>query len=113
VARHPETWTLWFESPAGMLQQEWPMLPGSSNPADGWVRASSVPLPVRAGERVTALAATSQRIRLRDREADRRRGDRRHAERRGAARPSQDRRQGERRDTDRRQKHPGSAHTAG
>ena len=110
VARHPEMWTLWFESPVGTVQEEWSMLPGSTNPTEGWVRASSVPLPRTAGGLAPTLGAASQRIRVKERDADRRRGDRRHAERRSVARSSQDRRQGERRQSDRRQPHPGSAH---
>ena len=110
VARHPETWTLWFDSPAGTVQQEWPMLPGSTNPTDGWVRASSVPLPPTASG-IPALASAPPRIRLKDRAGDRRRGERRLAERRHAARSSRDRRQGERRQTDRRLPQPGGTRT--
>jgi hypothetical protein len=111
VARDPETWTLWFQSSIGIVTEQWPMLPGSTNPADGWVRASSAPATVPAVGRVPAVAAASQRIRLKDRGGDRRRGDRRLAERRRTVRSSQDRRQGERRQADRRQPHPGSTHT--
>jgi hypothetical protein len=106
VARHPETWTLWFESPAGSVQEEWAMLPGSTNPSDGWVHASSVPLSVPASIFVPALSAASHKIRPKDRGGDRRRGDRRRAESRHAARTSEERRQGERRRTDRRLAHP-------
>jgi hypothetical protein len=103
VARRPETWTLWFESPAGTVQEEWPMLPGSMNPMEGWVHASSVPLPALGRGLGAALAATSRRTRLKDRGGDRRHGDRRRADRRHTARLSEDRRQGERRQNDRRQ----------
>jgi hypothetical protein len=112
VARHPETWSLWFESPAGSVREEWPMLPGSTNPSEGWVRASSRPLPDAASGGVHVLAAASRRIRLRDREGDRRHGERRDRDRRLMPRFSQDRRQGERRQTDRRQAHPGGSHSS-
>ena len=109
AARHPETWTLWFEWSDGRIDEAWSMLPGSTYPADGWVRAGSMPLPMPAGGLTPALAVASQRFRPRNREADRRRGDRRHAERRLSARTSHDRRQGERRQADRRQTHPSGA----
>ena len=101
VARHPETWTLWFESSAGTVDEEWPMLPGSTHPSDGWVHASNAPLPALPS--VAATAATVQRIRLKDRGGDRRCGERRSADRRHAARSLLDRRQSERRHNDRRQ----------
>jgi hypothetical protein len=100
VARHPEMWTLWFESADGAVEQEWPMLPGSTNPTDGWVHASNAPLPAFTN---VAAAAAAQRIRLKDRGGDRRSGERRSADRRHASRSSLDRRQSERRRNDRRQ----------
>jgi hypothetical protein len=112
VARHPETWTLWFQSSADMVTEEWAMLPGSTNPTDGWVRASSVrmPAPAPAGRLVATLGSASQRVQLKDREGDRRRGDRRLAERRHTARSSEDRRRSERRQSDRRLGHRGGAY---
>jgi len=109
VARHPETWTLWFESSAGKVQEEWPMLPGSTNPTEGWVHASNVPLPAVAGSPGPPLAAASRGFRLKDRGGDRRHGERRHADRRQLARSSEDRRQAERRQDERRQARFGSA----
>ena len=109
VARHPETWTLWFESSAGTVEQEWPMLPGSTHPTDGWVHASSVPLPLFAGGLTPTAAGAAKRTRLKDRAGDRRCGERRSAERRHAARSSLDRRQGDRRRDDRRQERFGNA----
>jgi hypothetical protein len=111
VARHPETWSLWFQSSTRMVTEEWSMLPGSMNATEGWVRASSVPLALPARSLGPAAAAVSQRIRNKDREGDRRHGDRRHTERRRTARSSQDRRQRERRQSDRRQPRLGSTPT--
>jgi hypothetical protein len=109
VARHPETWTLWFQSSIGTVHEEWAMLPGSSDASDGWVCASGVSLTVASGGFVPALAAAALRSRRSDREGDRRHGDRRHADRQDAARYYEERRQGERRESDRRQTRSGSA----
>jgi hypothetical protein len=109
VARHPELWTLWFQSSIGTVREEWAMLPGSSDAFDGWVCASGAPLTVTSGALVTPLAAAFPRGRRGDGGSDRRRGDRRHADRRHAARSYEERRQGDRRQSDRRESWSGSA----
>lgn len=109
IARHPETWTLWFQSPTGTTHEEWAMLPGSSNALDGWVRASGTPASVPSGVVVAALAVASQRSWRKDRGGDRRHGERRRADRAHEERSHEDRREGERRQSDRRQSRPGAA----
>jgi hypothetical protein len=104
AARHPDTWSLWFQSASASVREEWPMLPGSNDDARVWVCASSA-----TGDLVSPVAAESLRSARRERESDRRHGDRRHADRRHEARPYADRRQGERRHEDRRQPRPGNA----
>jgi hypothetical protein len=104
AARHPEVWTLWFQSAVGAVQEEWPMMPAGIDGTDGWVCASRASLVTPAPvAHAPALAAVSQRGRLRDREGDRRSEDRRHADRRHMARNYDERRQGDRRQNDRRQ----------
>jgi hypothetical protein len=102
-ARHPEVWSLWFQSAVGTVQEEWPMMPAGIDGTDGWVCASRASLVTPAPvAHAPALAAVSQRGRLRDREGDRRSEDRRHADRRHTARNYDERRQGDRRQNDRR-----------
>ncbi len=108
VARHPETWTLWFQSSASTVREEWAMLPGSSTAVEGWVRASGTPVGVPSGAFVSALETASQRSRRKERGSDRRRGDRRNGDRRREDRSYDERRQGERRQSDRRQPRSGA-----
>ena len=112
IARHPETWTLWFQSSTGTVHEEWSMLPGS-DAADAWVRASGAPLAPATGSFVPALAAVTQRSRRRDHGGDRRHDDRRRADRRPPERVDEERRQGERRQSDRRQPHSSNAPVQG
>ncbi len=108
IARHPETWTLWFQSSTGTIHEEWAMLPGSSNALEGWVRASRTPASAPSGVVVSALASASQRSWRKERGGDRRHGERRHADRAHEERQHEDRREGERRQSDRRQPRPGA-----
>jgi hypothetical protein len=108
IARHPETWTLWFQSATGTIHEEWAMLPGSGNAIEGWVRASGTPVSAPSGVVVSALAAASQRSWRRERGGDRRHGERRRADRAHEERPYEDRREGERRQSDRRQSRLGT-----
>ena len=108
IARHPETWTLWFQSSAGTIHEEWAMLPGSGNAVEGWVRASGKPVRAPPDVVVSAHAATSQRGWRKERRGDRRSGERRHADRAHEERAHEDRREGERRQSDRRQPRSGT-----
>lgn len=108
VMRHPETWTLWFQSAQGTVHEEW-MVP-STGVDRGWVRASGAPLMAASHDAsVSPLAAASQHGRRSDRGSDRRHEDRRHADRRHTARSDGERRQEDRRRHDRRLPRPGSA----
>ena len=106
AARHPGTWSLWFQSGTVNVREEWPMLPGSNDAARVWVSASTAALSEPSGAFAPALAAASSRSARRDHGGDRRHGDRRSGDRRHEARPYDDRRQGERRREDRRHTRP-------
>jgi hypothetical protein len=104
IARHPDTWTLWFQSAMGTVHEEWAMMPTGIDAVEGWGRAIGGPhVAASAGAFVPAPAVASQRGRRTDRTGDRRREDRRHADYREAARSYDERRQGERRRHDRRE----------
>ena len=102
IARHPDTWTLWFQSAMGTVHEEWSMMPTGIDAVEGWGRAIGAShVSASAGAFVPAPAP--QRGRRTDRTGDRRREDRRHADRREAARAYDERRQCERRRHDRRE----------